>query len=75
MAVRAGSNTVYDAQGNLYLITSYDATSGGNVVNEVQREFDGLGNLTTEYQATSGSVNTSTSPKVQYATASPRPAR
>jgi RHS repeat-associated protein len=59
--------TAYDGQGNAYLVTSYDAASGGNVVNQVQREFNGLGQLTTEWQATSGAVNTSTSPKVQYA--------
>src|SRR5947208_5174092 len=44
----------YDGQGNTYLLTSYDAASGGNVVNQVQREYDGLGQLTTEYQAVSG---------------------
>src|SRR5688572_28642501 len=36
----------YDTQGNLFKVTSYDATSGGNVVNEVQREFNGLGQMT-----------------------------
>jgi len=59
--------TEYDGQGNASLLTSYDAASGGNVVNQVQREFDGLGNLTKEWQAVNGSVNTGTSPKVQYA--------
>ncbi len=58
--------TVYDTQGNAYLITSHDAASGGSVVHQIQREFNGLGQLTTEWQATSGSVNTSTTPKVQY---------
>ena len=28
----------YDAQGNQYLITSYDAASGGNIVNQVLRQ-------------------------------------
>ena len=41
----------YDGQGNAYLVTSYDAASGGNVVNQVQREFNGLGQLTKEWQA------------------------
>ncbi|MCI0460725.1 MAG: RHS repeat-associated core domain-containing protein [Gemmataceae bacterium] len=58
--------TAYDGQGNAYLITSYDAASGGNIVNQVQREFNGLGQLTREYQSHSGAVNTSTTPKVQY---------
>ncbi len=59
--------TAYDTQGNAYLFTSYDASSGGSVVNQVQRAFNGLGQLITEYQSHSGSVNTSTTPKVQYA--------
>jgi YD repeat-containing protein len=59
--------TAYDAQGNAYLVTSYDAASGGSVVNQVQRAFNGLGQLTAEWQAHGGAVNVSTSPKVQYA--------
>jgi RHS repeat-associated protein len=57
----------YDTGGRAYLLTSWDAASGGSVVNQVQRAFNGLAQLTTEYQATSGAVNTSTTPKVQYA--------
>src|SRR5262249_42013359 len=57
----------YDGQGNAYLVTSYDAVSAGNLVNQVQREFNGLGQMTREWQATSGAVNTSTTPSVQYA--------
>ncbi len=56
--------TAYDGQGNAYLITSYDAASSGNIVNQVQREFNGLGQLTKEYQSHSGAVNTGTSPNV-----------
>jgi RHS repeat-associated protein len=59
--------TAYDTQGNFYLTTSYDASSGGNVVNQVQQSFNGLGQLTTDYQSHSGVVNTGTTPKVQYA--------
>jgi RHS repeat-associated protein len=59
--------TAYDTQGNAYLFTSYDAAVGGNVVNQVLRQFNGLGQLTREYQATGGAVNLSTTPKVQYA--------
>jgi RHS repeat-associated protein len=58
--------TAYDAQGNAYLVTSYDAASAGNIVNQVQRTFNGLGQLKIEYQSHSGAVNTGTSPKVQY---------
>lgn len=59
--------TAYDGQGNAYLVTNYDATASGNIVNQVQRTFNGLGQLITEYQANSGAVNTGSSPKVQYA--------
>jgi RHS repeat-associated protein len=59
--------TAYDTQGNPYLVTSYDAASSGSVVNQIQRVYNGLGQMITEYQATNGAVNTSTSPKVQYA--------
>jgi RHS repeat-associated protein len=58
--------TAFDTQGNAYLFTSYDAASGGNIVNQVQRSFNGLGQLTAEYQSHSGAVNTSTTPSVQY---------
>ncbi len=59
--------TAYDTGGRPYLFTSYDAASGGSIVNQVQDGYNGLGQLTTEYQEHSGAVNTSTSPKVQYA--------
>src|ERR1043166_2955750 len=59
-------HTDYDTGGRAYLFTSYDSTTGGSIVNQVQDVFDGLGNLTTEYQSHSGAVNTSTTPKVQY---------
>ena len=58
--------TAYDGQGNAYLLTSYDAVSGGNIVNQVKREFNGLGQLIAEWQSHSGAVTGST-PKVQYA--------
>jgi RHS repeat-associated protein len=57
----------YDTGGRPYLFTSYNASSGGTIVNQVQRAFNGLGQLTTEYQEHSGAVNTNTSLKVQYA--------
>ncbi len=58
--------TAYDSQGNAYLFTSYDATSSGTVVNQVKREFNGLGQLTKEWQEHSGAV-TGSSSNVQYA--------
>jgi YD repeat-containing protein len=59
--------TAYDSQGNAYLVTSYDAATAGNIVNQVQRTFNGLRQLTAEYQSHSGAVNVNTTPAVQYA--------
>jgi RHS repeat-associated protein len=60
-------DTAYDTQGNAYLSTTYTAASGGSIVNQVQDVFNGLDQLTGEYQSHSGAVNTSTTPEVQYA--------
>jgi RHS repeat-associated protein len=57
----------YDGQGNLSLITSYNAASGGTVVNQVERIFNGLGQLIGEYQSHSGAVVQGSTPEVQYA--------
>ena len=59
--------TAYDGQFNAYLVTGHNAAVGGTIVNQVQRTFNGLGQLTIEYQSHSGAVNTATTPKVQYA--------
>jgi RHS repeat-associated protein len=59
-------DTAYDSQGNPYLFTSYADTAGTTVVSQVQRSFNGLGQLTAEYQEHGGAVNTATSPSVQY---------
>ena len=56
----------YDTGGRPYLFTSYANTAGTIVANQVQRLFNGLGELTTEWQAHSGTVNSGTR-KVQYA--------
>jgi hypothetical protein len=58
--------TAYDTQGNAFLFTSFDAPVGGNIVNQVQRAFNGLGQMTREWQSHSGAVNTSSTPSVQY---------
>jgi RHS repeat-associated protein len=60
-------DTAYDGQGNPYLFTSYADTAGTQVVNQVQQTFNGLGQLTSDYQSHSGVVNTSSTPSVQYA--------
>jgi RHS repeat-associated protein len=58
--------TAYDSQGNAYLSTSYDSVSGGNIVNQVERLYNGLGQETAEYQSHSGAVVIGTTPVVQY---------
>ena len=58
--------TTFDTLGQPLSFTSYDATSSGSIVNQVVREYNGLGQVVAEYQSHSGAVNTSTSPKVQY---------
>jgi len=58
--------TAYDTGDRPYLFTSYNAASGGSIVNQVQDVYNGLGQLITEYQSTSGAVNTGSTPKVQY---------
>ena len=61
--------TDYDAEGNANLFTSYNNSTGGasNIVNQVLDVYNGLGQLTAEYQEQAGAVNTSTSAEVQYA--------
>jgi RHS repeat-associated protein len=46
--------------------TSYDSATGGSVVNEVFRTYNGFGQLTEEYQSHTGSVSLGTTPKVAY---------
>ncbi len=56
----------FDTAGRPYQQTSFSDTAGTTIVNQVQDAYNGLGQLITEYQAHSGAVNTSTTPKVQY---------
>jgi YD repeat-containing protein len=57
--------TSYNTQGTVHQLTTYNAASSGSVVNQLQRAYNNFGQLTAEYQEHAGSVNTSTSPKVQ----------
>ncbi len=61
-------NRTYDANGQVLTVTSQELD--GSVVNEVSYTYNYLQQLTTEYQQHGGAVDTSTSPKVQYAYAS-----
>jgi RHS repeat-associated protein len=56
--------TAYDTGGRPFLYTSKDGL--GNVVNQVQQVYNGLGQLITEYQAHYGPVDPSSTPAVQY---------
>ncbi len=57
----------FNTQGLPEKLSSYSDTAGTTVVNEVLRQYNGLGQLTTEFQASAGAVNVLTTPKVQYA--------
>jgi RHS repeat-associated protein len=61
--------TTYEVRGMKESLTSYDNASvgSGTVVNEVQFAYNDFGQLSTDYQSHSGAVNTTTTPKVQYA--------
>ena len=59
--------TAYDTGGRPYLFTSFNAASGGAIVNQVEDLYNGLGQLTGEYQQQNGAVNTATTPEVQFA--------
>ena len=58
--------TAYNSDDLPYLYTSYNAASGGSIVNQVEDVYNGLGQLTGEYQEQGGVVNTLTSPETQY---------
>jgi RHS repeat-associated protein len=66
--------TAYDTQGDAYLMTSYGSTLGGTVLNQVEDVFNGLGQMTGQYQANSGAVTTSgptPTPETQYTYSDP----
>ena len=63
--------TTYNSQGLPYQETSYANANGTGVVNQDQDVYNGLGQLTGEYQSVSGAVNTSTTPEVQYGYSDP----
>jgi len=70
-AVRRISST-FEVHGMRESVTSYDnATVGsGSIVNDTTFTYNSFGQLTADYQAHAGAVNTGSSPKVQYAYAS-----
>ena len=64
--------STYDVRSLREDLTSYDnaAVGSGTIVNDVQFAYNDFSQLTTDYQAHGGAVNTSTTPKVQYSYAS-----
>ncbi|MFO7902700.1 MAG: hypothetical protein R6U98_08570 [Pirellulaceae bacterium] len=50
----------YEVRGMVSEITSYDATSSGNTVNQVVREYDDFGQLDKEYQEHNGAKDANT---------------
>jgi len=61
-------STVYNSRGMVMTVTTWDDSrvGFGSVQNQVQNSYNDFGQQTVSYQEHSGSVNTSTSPKVQY---------
>jgi hypothetical protein len=65
-------STTFEVRGMREKITSWngETVGSGSVVNEVQFAYNDFGQITHDYQAHGGTVNTSTTPKVQYGYAS-----
>jgi len=59
-------DTAYDQQGNPFLYTSYADTGGTTIVNQVEDMYNGLRQLTAEYQSHAGPVVIGMTPEVQY---------
>jgi YD repeat-containing protein len=59
--------TTYEVRGMVEKVTSYSDAAGTTPVNEVQNVYNSFGQLKEQYQEHSGSVNTGTTPKVEYA--------
>ena len=61
--------STFEVRGMREKLTSYNnaQVGHGNIVSEVQFTYNDFGQLTHDYQSHSGAVNTSTTPKVQYA--------
>ena len=64
--------TSYNGQGLTNTVTSYSSATGGSgaIVNQIQDVYNGLGQLTQEFQSHTGAVNTSSTLSVSYSYAS-----
>jgi RHS repeat-associated protein len=63
--------TSYNSRGNVYQMTAYASPTGGAVINQTQDIYNGLGQLTGEYQSNSGAVITASTPETQYTYSDP----
>jgi RHS repeat-associated protein len=59
--------TSYNALGQIDTVTSYNLAEAGAIVNQVRRDYNGFGQLTREYQAHDGAVDTGSTLSVAYA--------
>src|SRR5581483_2042858 len=55
-------DTAFATGGRPYRYTSSSDSAGTSIVNQVEQLYNGLGQLTTEYQSHAGAVNLSTTP-------------
>ena len=58
--------TTYNTQGLIDKLTTYSDTAGSTVLMQIQREYNGFGQLTKEYQSDNGVVVTATTRAVAY---------
>jgi RHS repeat-associated protein len=58
--------TAYDERQRLASVTSYDAATGGSIVNQVVYERNAFGQTIKEFQSHAGAVNVMTTPFVGY---------
>ena len=60
-------DTAYEVRGLVSGLTSFNAPSGGTVVNDVRLDYNDFRQLVSDYQSHTGQVNPSSTLKVQYA--------
>jgi RHS repeat-associated protein len=60
-------DTTYNALGQIETVTSLDLADSGNVLNQIRRQYNGLGQLTREYQAHDGAVDINSTLYTGYA--------
>jgi len=59
-------DTAYDTTGRPYLYSSYADPAGTVIVNQVERTYNGLGQISADFQSHSGPVIAGSTPAIQY---------